>query len=100
MADIYKKILPKEVQENLKASEIRDLRETENAMNGIIMGSIFFGFTWIVILIAFILWMNKFTLFIFLVSSLLIVFLITIGAINYKAYKKMLKTIIEQDVEG
>lgn len=99
MAEIFKNILPKEFHESLSAGEIRELREKEEATSGIFMGLIFFGFIWAVILISMILWMNKFTLFIFLISSLWMAFLIALGVFNYKVYKKMLKVIIDRGVE-
>lgn len=96
MAKMYQDILPEEIIDSLKASDIKDMREIEEALTNNYIVLIFIGFAWAVLLIAFFLWMNKFTLFLVLISTLVLISFATASYFTYKKYLKALKAIVEK----
>lgn len=95
MAKMYQNILPKEIIESLKASDIKEMREIEESLTNNYVVLIFIGFSWAVLLIAFLLWMNKFTLFFVLISTLVLIPFALASYFTYKKYLKTLKAIVE-----
>ncbi|WP_312128691.1 hypothetical protein [Lysinibacillus capsici] len=96
MAKMYQDILPKEIIESLKTSEIKEMREIEESLTNNYVVLAIISFAWAVLLIAFLLWMNKFTLFLVLISTLALFPFATASYLTYKKYLKALKAIVEK----
>lgn len=96
MAYIYRNVLPKEVIESLKASEISEMRKIEDSLTNNYVSLIIIGFVWAVFLIAFLLWMNKFTLFFLLVLSLVLIPFTAGVYFSHQKYLKTLKAVVSE----
>lgn len=87
---LYKKYLSHDQITNMKASQLRNLDEKEDAMAtciGVLLISLFFT---IIMLIAFLIWMNKFTIFLISVSGLFDLTFIIFLIIIFRDYKKLI----------
>lgn len=92
---VYEKHFTAEQLQNMKASTIRNLKKSEESVAILTIGFFSVGFIELIVLIATLLWMNKFTLFLFIVGLL---FAGLLGAL-YFAVLKDYKKIID-DVKG
>lgn len=65
---IYRQRLSEEQLSNLKASEIRDFEQQEEAITSLAVILIFLTFVLFILLAAMFLWLNKFTIFLFVIA--------------------------------
>lgn len=65
---IYRQRLSEEQLSNLKASEIRDLEEQEVAITSLAVVLMFLTLVLFTLLAAMFLWLNKFTIFLFVIA--------------------------------
>lgn len=65
---IYRQRLSEEQLSNLKASEIRDLEKQEESITSLAVVFMFLTFVLFILLAAMFLWLNKFTIFLFVIA--------------------------------
>jgi fatty acid desaturase len=97
--NVYEQYFSQEQLYDLKASQISELREREQALTFTVFISIFLTFATFILLVALFLWFNKLTIFLYV-----IVFVpnILVYVIYYKLITKHLKTInfYKREIKG
>lgn len=89
---LYEDFLGESRISEMKASEINELWEKEKAVLGLTMLLWVLVFVNFVLFVALVLWTNKFTTFLFIVTFIPTIFLIVVGRKMTKEYKKKLET--------
>ena len=92
---VYEKHFTAEQLQNMKASTISNLKKSEESVAILTIGFLTVGFIELTVLVATLLWTNKFTLFLFIVGLL---FLGLIGTLYFAVIKDYKKII--DDVKG
>lgn len=97
---MYKKYFTHAEINEVKASEIRDLKKQESVAGLVILLLLFMAFLTFMSLVALILWFGKATLFIFVIMLVpTVMFFVSLRALM-KAYKKMIEKIKTRIKEG
>lgn len=93
---IYRKYFTVDQFENLKASTIIDLEVQEEKAVGMLIMMFASLFCELVMIVATILWMNKFTLFLSIVGLMFVSLLAILSRFSFKSFKESVKKAKEE----
>lgn len=93
---LYRKYFTTDQLKNLKASTITELEIQEEKAVGVLIMMFSVLFSELVMIVATILWMNKFTLFLSIVGLMFVSLLALLSRFSFKSYKESIEKAKEE----